>query len=494
MYHEGVQLRNRILKYIHEHQMIAPGDRVAVAVSGGADSVALLRCLVEVRDELGAVLSVVHFNHQIRGAASDADQKFVESLAQTHGFTLNTASGDAPGHARASGQSLETAARELRYAYFDRLLESQLSSIATAHTLDDQAETVLMRLTRGAGTRGMAGIYPVLQRCRGKIVRPFLQLRRAEVVALLKAQGQDWRDDASNLELHHLRNRVRHKLLPLLEREFNPAIVHVLGELAEIARAEEQFWSKHSRQKSPVVFADSGVNMAALLQHPLALQRRLLRLAAERAGVKLDFEHVEALRRIAAQPSSTFESCEVHGATAVFTGRGSERELRFQFGRPNRQGKAPKRDYQYTLPVPGEVQVGETGSVIRASLVKVDSKKTGEALLSPAVPAHPRAGTGQNAGYNRAELLDPRALARELTVRNWRPGDRYWPAHRKAPKKVKELLQQTAISQRATWPVVSSGGKIVWMRGFPPAAGFLLKESSGGEGVLIVELREAAAP
>ena len=491
MYHEGVQLRDRLLKYIHEHQMIAPGDRVGVAVSGGADSVALLRSLVEVRDELGAVLSVAHFNHQIRGAASDADQKFVESLAKAHGLTLNTASGDAPRHARASGQSLETAARELRYAYFDRLLESELSSIATAHTLDDQAETVLMRLTRGAGTRGLAGIYPVLRRRRGKIVRPFLQLRHAEIVALLKAQGQEWRDDATNLELHHLRNRVRHKLLPLLEQEFNPAILHVLGELAEIARGEEEFWSKHSWQKSQGVLADSGLNAAALLQQPLALQRRLLRLAAERAGVKLDFEHVESLRRIAAQPSSTLEFCEVPGAAAVFTGRGSERELRFQLRRPNKQGQSRKRDYQYTLRVPGEVQVGETGSVIRASLVNVDGNGTEKALLSPAVPAYPSAGTRPSAGYNRAELLDPRALARELTVRNWRPGDRYWPAHRKAPKKVKELLQQTTFSQRATWPVVSSGGKIVWMRGFPPAAGFLLKESSGGEGVLIEEVMEA---
>src|SRR5262249_42768113 len=179
---KGVQLRDRLLKYIREHGMISPGDRVGVAVSGGADSVALLHALLELRDELGLVLSVVHFNHKIRGAASDADQEFVAALAHTHHLTFSVGSGDVPGHARASWKSLEPAARELRYVYFDQLLEKELSSIATGHTLDDQAETVLMRLLRGAGTRGLAGIYPVLSRHNGKIVRPLIGVRRAEIL------------------------------------------------------------------------------------------------------------------------------------------------------------------------------------------------------------------------------------------------------------------------------------------------------------------------
>ena len=485
-----MQLRDRLLKYTREHHMIAPGDRVGVAVSGGADSVALLLCLLELREELGVVLSVVHFNHQIRGAAAEADEEFVAALAQNHDLTLHAGTGDAPGHARSSGRSLETAARDLRYAFFDRLLKDDLSSIATAHTLDDQAETVLMRLTRGAGTRGLAGIYPLLQPRQGKIVRPFLGVRRAEVVAVLKSQNQSWRDDASNLDLRHLRNRVRHKLIPLPEQEFNPAIVHVLGELAEIARGEEEFWSDYAQSKSPSMLVMRGLNIAELMRQPLALQRRLLRAAAAHAGVKLDFEHVEALRHIAAQPSSTLETYEVPEASAIFSGRLAERELRFQPGRQNKQGERGKQEYQYKLSVPGEVQVAETSSIIRAALVSVGGKTAGKTVLSPAVPQRKLAGSAQNAGYNQRELLDPRALARELTVRNWRPGDRYWPAHRKAPKKVKELLQQTTVSQRATWPVVTSGGQIVWMRGFPPAAGFLLKESSGSKGVLIEELRQ----
>jgi tRNA(Ile)-lysidine synthase len=493
LYHEGVQLLDRLLKYVHEHRLIVPGDRVGVAVSGGADSVALLRGLLELREELGAVLSVVHFNHQIRGAAADADQEFVAALARTHNLAINANSGDAPGRARASGMSLETAARDLRYAYFDRLLESDLSSIATGHTLDDQAETVLMRLVRGAGTRGLAGIYPVLKRRNGKIVRPLLNARRDEVVAFLKSLGQSWHDDASNLDLQHSRNRVRHKLIPLLEQEFNPAIVHVLGELAEIARGEEEFWSRYVQENSRAVLVNESLNSDVLLRQPSALQRRLLRVAAERAGVKLDFEHVEALRHIAGSPSSTSEAYEVPGATAIFTGRAPKRELRFQTGSPNKLKVSPKLEYRYQLRIPGEVQVAETSSVIRASLVSAGSKEVGKAVLSAAVPPRMQAGKAQNAGYNQPELLDPRALAPELTVRNWRPGDRYWPAHRKAPKKVKELLQHTTVGERATWPVVASGAQIVWMRGFPPAAGFLLKESSGGDGVLIEEVSQADA-
>jgi tRNA(Ile)-lysidine synthetase-like protein len=133
--------------------------------------------------------------------------------------------------------------------------------------------------------------------------------------------------------------------------------------------------------------------------------------------------------------------------------------------------------------------VRETNTIIRASLVDSERQHQEKSLLSPAVPRAKRGGNRQNAGYNRPELLDPRALGAELTVRNWRPGDRYWPAHRRAPKKVKELLQSTTLSQRANWPVVAARGRIVWMRGFPPAADFLLKESDDGRGILIQEIQ-----
>ena len=156
-------MEQAVVDYIRKHKLLQAGDRVGLAVSGGADSVALLRLLVGLRRELGAVLAVVHFNHQLRGEESDADERFVADLAARHSLELHSASGDVAKHAAEKHLSVETAAREMRYTYFRRLLaESRLNRIATAHTLDDQAETVLLRLVRGAGTRGLAGIYPQL--------------------------------------------------------------------------------------------------------------------------------------------------------------------------------------------------------------------------------------------------------------------------------------------------------------------------------------------
>ncbi len=151
----------QVHKFVREHRLLTPGDCVAVAVSGGADSVALLRVLLELQVDLGIVLSVAHFHHGIRGAEADADQQFVSDLAAKLGLGFYAGAGDVPAHARARKLSVETAARELRNRWFDQLVDQkQVDKVALAHTLDDQAETVLMRILRGAGSRGLAGIYP----------------------------------------------------------------------------------------------------------------------------------------------------------------------------------------------------------------------------------------------------------------------------------------------------------------------------------------------
>src|ERR1035437_3110551 len=320
------------------------GDRVAVAVSGGADSVALLRVLLQLRAELGIVVSVAHFNHGLRGEASEADEAFVAELARQYDLEFFCGRGDVRDHALTSKLSVEAAARELRYCWLTSLAEShKLNEIATAHTVDDQAETVLLKFLRGAGTRGLAGIYPEiaigakapdpfqptergteevvsrrhigLPQCKeadknhqprmgrkslaqhgaaggvlgkrdnrpesrrdgrgydtvseaadpriqsvergpeaplhrdndprqpgARIVRPLLEVTREEVELYLTALGQSWREDESNLDHRFARNRVRHVLLPLLERGSNPNIQRVLSDAAELSRAEEEYW------------------------------------------------------------------------------------------------------------------------------------------------------------------------------------------------------------------------------------------------------------
>ena len=485
-----MQLQERILRHLKELSLLPAGERVGVAVSGGADSVALLRLLIALRDELGIVLSVVHFNHKIRGAAADEDEQFVAGLARANGLELSLSAGDTVGFARRSGKTLETGARELRYAYFDHLLQTKaLSLIATAHTQDDQAETVLMRLVRGSGTRGLAGIYPILRRAQGTIVRPLLTVRRRELLEYLRSIGQAWREDASNVDLRHTRNRIRHHLIPMLEQEFNPRIVLVLAELADIARGEEEFWTQWLRQ-IPSPANGAAVQTADLVAQPVAAQRRLLRRAAEQAGLTLDFEHVEALRRAAMAPTSTLETCELPNGTAAVTGRGRNRELRFVLRSQTRDARQPT-NYEYPLSIPGELAIRETGTVIRASMVAAGSFA---ALLPGRIPSGTEPKNAENAGYNQAQLLDPSALVSQLTVRNWRAGDRFWPAHRKAPKKVKELLQKVTRAERSTWPVVAMGDQIVWMRGFPPSARFLLSQSDRHEGVLIEEVPRIKKP
>ncbi len=248
MYHKTVQtLAQSLLHYIRRNQLLKAGHRVGVAVSAGADSVALLRLLLDLRKELGIVLSVIHFNHKLRGAEADADEQFVTDLARQYKLQLHRASEDVEGYAAQQHLSLEAAGREMRYGYFSRLLERDLDRIATAHTQDDQAETVLLKIVRGAGTRGLAGIYPQFpvqgsQFSEKTVVRPLLGTGRRELEAYLRALGQGWREDSSNRDLRHSRNRVRHGIMPRLERHLNPAVRETLAEVAEIARAEEDYW------------------------------------------------------------------------------------------------------------------------------------------------------------------------------------------------------------------------------------------------------------
>ena len=317
-------LREPVLEYIRRHGLLKAGDRMGVAVSGGADSAALLRLLLELRGELGVVLSVAHFHHGIRGAEADADAGFVAGLAKSHQLELHAGSGDAPARARKRRASLETAARELRYQFFAKLLESgAVDKVATGHTLDDQAETVLMKTLRGAGTRGLAGIHPALD---SGMVRPLLGVRRGEVEEYLHALGQEWREDSTNCDRKHLRNRVRHELVPLLERDFNPEVTCVLGETAEVARAEEEYWQREVERLLAQVSrpGDGSLELKALLAQPLAVQRRLVRAALERAGAGFDFRHGEEILRLA---QKTRGAVELPGGWRVVRGKS---ELRIE--------------------------------------------------------------------------------------------------------------------------------------------------------------------
>jgi tRNA(Ile)-lysidine synthase len=434
------------------------GERVAVAVSAGADSVALLRILLELRDDLGIVLSVAHFHHGIRGAEADADEAFVAGLAQTHDLEFHLGRGEAPALAKSARISIETAARELRHEFFTQVLQEQKARrIATAHTLDDQAETVLMKALRGAGSRGLSGIFPEYRLTAGSIVRPLLEARHEELREYLRAAKQAWREDASNTDLSLARNRIRARVLPTLRREVNSSVDEALVHIAEIARGEEQYWNDQITRLLPLVVAAGepargggrrqtaalgiAIDVEKLFQQPLAAQRRLLRAAGEKIGCSMDFEQVQAVLHLLTQgrergrQNKTVELGDKWRVRLLF------RELRFEVAAQQESSS----DYEVPLRIPGEVRVAALGTTIRARICEDN-------------------GNARNASYNPHSVRLP-AIA-ELVVRNWRAGDRFRPARHNSEKRVKELLYPLHLSEeeKSLWPVVVAGDRIVWVR------------------------------
>ena len=343
---------------------INPGDRICCAISGGADSTALLLLLHEAnaatRNALGVGLSAVHVNHGLRGAESDADEAGREHRDRLDVALEFVERVDTAVRASAERETIEEAARSLRYGCFRALIaDGRADSVLTAHTLDDQAETVLMKLLRGAWTEGLAGIAPVVEVPRGRILRPLLATRRDELRAYLEARGQAWREDSSNSDEAFTRNRIRHHVLPLLRAE-NPSIDHTLANLAETAREEEARWQVELARLLPQILLPGkpvrgggrsnstapGAQSVALELERLraldpALRRRVLRAAARQLGARLSFDETARLLALAgiaplptvpAKPGSTLQL-----ANGLLAER-SVRELRLSRERADGEG------------------------------------------------------------------------------------------------------------------------------------------------------------
>ncbi len=304
---------------------LTPGDRVAVAISGGADSTALLLLLHAAnalpRNALGVGISAVHINHTLRGEESEADQRFVEELCQRLEIPLHLQRVDTKTHAVQHRQTIEEAARNLRYAFFSDLFsQGRAKVVLTAHTLEDQAETVLMKLLRGAWLEGLSAIAPTLDLPIGKILRPLLNTHREDLRSYLRERDQPWREDSSNSDEAFTRNRIRRNVLPIL-REENPNIDRTLGNLAELAREEEARWSSELSKILPQLIlpgrpvrgggrANStqigeqtlAIELDRLKTLDPALRRRVVRAAARQLGARLNFEETTRLLTLAGFP------------------------------------------------------------------------------------------------------------------------------------------------------------------------------------------------
>jgi tRNA(Ile)-lysidine synthase len=351
-------------------------------------------------------------------------------------------------------ETIEEAARRLRYGWFRELMASGVvEAVATAHTRDDQAETVLAKFLRGAWTEGISGIHPVVQHPEGRVLRPFLPTSRHEIEGYLRTIGQVWREDSSNRHLTFTRNRIRHELLPVLE-EWNPQIRAHLAQMAELARDEEAWWQEEMARLAPQLILPgrpvrgggraAGVGIAIdiarlAVLHP-ALQRRLLRYAAEQLGGAPDFEATGALRTLAINGRAGQRLELGQGFHAERT----HRELQLSLG--SGEGSAARADVgpPLDLAIPGEGVSPAFG--LRVLIRHVDASGQHDAGLPTGVAAR---------------------ASRHARLRAWKPGDRVHLRHSGGPRKVKEVLERLRVSgsARAGWPVLEVDGRIVWMQG-----------------------------
>ena len=319
------RLAARVLGAVKAGGLIAPGDRVVVAVSGGSDSVALAHVLTEIVPSLEAtVVALAHLNHGLRGEASNADEQFCRAMATRLGWPAVVEAEDVASEARSRHVSIERAGHDARRCFFGRALaQVGATVVATGHTADDQAETVLMRLVRGAGTRGLAGI----RARQGQVVRPLLGVRRHALMSYLEARHIDWRDDESNRDVTIVRNRIRHDLVPFVEQRFSPAIVESLGRLAAIARDEDAFLEQAATAAAAsVVLVEEGrarVDREGLRHLPRALGRRVLRRALEETapGRAFSSRHVEAALELA-ETKAEGRTLRLPGVLAELSGMG----------------------------------------------------------------------------------------------------------------------------------------------------------------------------
>ena len=440
--------------------------KLGVAVSGGADSVALLRLLLELRDAAKSKnpfeIAVLHFNHQLRGRASDTDEKFVRNLAREFNLTFYLGTANVRVAAKRAKRNLEDAGRRERYAFFaNEITQGRVACVATAHTMDDQAETVLAHILRGTGLAGLGGIHAI----SGGVLRPLLGVRRADLRRYLKSQKQHWREDATNRDVSRTRARIRTKLIPLLERQFQEQVVEHLAQLAEHAREDEAFIDAAARECVQKILSTDGPTRVRVedLTGPevsAALRGRMVRQIVNRCKVRageLSSAHVANVLEFA-----------LHGENG--------KQLQLPGGVEVRRERDMLQFRSMTA-----ARESENSAIIYEHSIALSSLSTTVALplLNCAFRFRTIDWLGERGETSKKRwAVDCARLTHgtsgQLLLRNWRAGDRLQPTGRSRVYKLKRLLNAQGISrwERNGWPVLASDGEVLWSRGFGVAAQF----------------------
>jgi tRNA(Ile)-lysidine synthase len=447
----------RIAAFISRHEMLRPGARVGVAVSGGADSVFLLHAMRELAPPWNLALSVIHIEHGIRGIESKQDAEFARSLAVGFGLPFHLRELSVPD----IDDNIEQAARNARHGFYCELLASgQLDRIATGHTGNDQAETVLYRIIRGSGLAGLTGILPVT---REGLIRPLLELARDEIEAWLRKRCIAWREDETNQDRSYARNRLRHEILPIVRETLSPRADEALATLAALARDEELYWRSEVSRHLPATTADGPVVLRAslLTELPVALARRVVRQAIEHAKGDLrqiEFSHVERILEMA-RSEQGHDRVQLPSLDVTR----SFEWIRLAASAAQSQ---QENDFSFALQAPGSVELPKCSTRITLQVLeKTDAAGGCDTVVD-------------ELDWQRFHPLDSSAVDFEL--RNWRPGDQYRRVGQSSEQKLKILFQQARVPlwERRNWPIITYNGVIVWTRRFGAAAEFAASPST----------------
>ena len=441
-------LSRNIADFIRSHDLVSKGNRLLVAVSGGPDSVALLHLLNELREQLSLHLEIAHLQHGVRGKEAEDDARFVRELADRL---------QAPFHLRkvnlrqmkseAGKGNLEALGRAERYRFFAEVAhERRIDKVVTAHTLDDQAETVAMWFLRGAGLKGLGGMSPLQRMEIGgyslTLARPLLETPKSEIFEYLKEKRLDYRSDRTNQDQTLLRNWLRLDLLPRIQQRFDSRAPARLAQQAEIFRDEDALLDSLARASFESMLRDGALSRPGLLKAAKALQRRVLRLWLKHARGHLravEFVHIEDMLRLMEQGPSQGRVSIPGGWEFVREYETLKLEKRVRSGR--------RICYDYSLEVGKMLQIPEAG-------LEFFSKRS-------AAPA-------ELPGDLMEAVFDWDCLGGALSVRNFRRGDRFQPIGMKGHKKIKDLFieKRVPLSVRASCPLLVSGQDVLWIPGY----------------------------
>ena len=436
----------RTHRFILQHDMICSGEAIVVGFSGGVDSLALLVALYELRHPLDCHLHIAHLDHQLRGD-STSDAELVKQYANLLKLPFTIKKIDIPALIKQRNQSIEALARKERYEFFETVSKKiGATKVALGHQRNDQAETVLMNLLRGAALTGLRGILPIRD---GKFIRPLLDFSRTEIEEFVAEQGLQPCDDSTNWDRNFLRNRIRLDLLPLLKRDYNRNIQNTLAQNAELLRAESDYLEDIARKALDACLAEPAthdvviLNRLMFLRHHPALRRRILRLAIGQIQgdmKQLAFNHSEFMLQLS-------------------EGKSPNRQLNLpnnlEFLRAYNQliiqrPTSKIGEFEYTVAVPGDNNFPELNAVMVATIVEAPSRKTSYVLD----------------GKFQA-VFDVDQIQMPLKIRSRRAGDRFQPFGMKGTKKVKDFFIDAKVPQRMrqSIPILVTGDEILWVVG-----------------------------